>query len=160
MSESSSTAARLQLAQRESPMVLGRKWNTAHLLQITAAGLSLATVMTWLKVHVGEMSQIFPPQTQLATLCAWQMTYVLNLTRKAEIKEKKSSTVFWSHQMSVVMTSWRHIDRQACLTLPRRLETQGELRSYCIKHTICALITPTCSGPLHPRTNSEGKSFC
>ena len=39
-----------------------------------------------------KMSQTFPRQTQLATLCAWQMTCVLNLARKAEINSAVSQT--------------------------------------------------------------------
>ena len=161
MSESfaSSTAARLQLTQRESLPVSGRKWNTAHLLQITAAVLSLAVVVSKLEVHIEEMSQTFPLQTQLATLCAWQMTYVLNLTRRAEINSAVSQTF----GLIKCLLSWLHGDtqtRQGFFTLPGRLETQGEPRSYHIKHAIHALMPPTCSAPLHPSTSSGGKSCC
>lgn len=155
---SSSIAARLQLTQRESLLVSGRKWNTAHLLQITAAVLSLAIGLSGLEVHVEETSQTFPPQTQLATLCAWQMTYVLNLTRKADI----NCPVSQIFGLVKCLLSWLHgdTDRQGCLTLPGRLETQGEPRSYHIKHAIHALMAPTCSAPLQPSTSSGGKSCC
>lgn len=79
MSESFPPAQLLDYSsQCKSLQVLGRKLNTAHLLQITAAALSLAIAVSRLEVHIEEMSQAFPPQTQLSTLCAWQMTYVLN----------------------------------------------------------------------------------
>lgn len=74
--------------------------------------------------------------------------------------QQRSVSDIRSDQMSVVMTSWRHTDRQGCLTLPGRLETQGEPRSYHIKHTIHAVMPPTCFAPLHPNTSSGGKSYC
>lgn len=124
---SSSTAAGLQLTQRESLLVSCRKWNTAHLLQITAAVLSLAVAVSRLEVHVEEMSQTVPSQTQLAALCAWQMTYVLNLARKAEINSAVSQTF----GLIKCLLSWLHGDTQTgraaspCLEGIRPRESKG-----------------------------------
>lgn len=136
---SSSAAGRLQLTQNKSLLVSGRKWNTAHLLDIADDLLSLAAAVLRLEVNIEEMLQTFPLQTQLAILGAWQMTYVLNLAQKSRDQQHSVSDI-WSDQMSVVMTSQRCTDRQGCLTLPGTLQFQGRPRSYHIKH---ALMPPT-----------------
>lgn len=86
---------------------MGRKQTTAHLLQITAAALSLAIAVLRLEVHIEEMSLALPPQTQLSTLCAWQMTYALNLALKAELNSPVCQTE--AHLLSCLYGAHRHL---------------------------------------------------
>lgn len=149
---SSSSAVRLQLTQCKSLQVLGRKKNTAHLLEITASALSLAIAVSRLEVHT-EVSLDFPPQTQPSTLCAWQMTYALNLARKAEI----SSPVYQTLAHICCHAFVEHTDRWDCLTLHGKL-AQGETRPHYI-NILHALMSPTFSVPLLKSTSLWRHNF-
>lgn len=75
----------------------------AHLLQITAAVLSLAIAVLRLKVHIEEMLDISSPNVVSQSLCLANDLCTKSLQKSRD--QQCSLSDIWSHQMSVVMTS-------------------------------------------------------
>lgn len=118
---------------------------TKHSTSVTDHSCCPVTGHCSFEARSAHRRNVFPPQTQLSTLCTWQMTCALNVARKAEFNSLICQTL--GHICCHAFME--HTDRWDCLTLQGKLATQGETRSHHIKHILHALVSPTFSVPLH-----------